>query len=241
MSKSKRKHKSNKTIIVTSKKNPGKTLVIYTSIIIVLFLAIFLINRVSNEKTQELERVDDQPAIANQPYFGQENAKVTLVEFGDFKCPACKAWGERIYPELKEQYIETGKLKLIYVNTIIHGEESELGAMAAESVLSQNAEAYWPFHESLFRAQPSENHDELWITEDKILEMAGSVTPEIDLQKLKDDITGKQSAPQIQKDNELIKQYNVQKTPTIMINGIILTDPFDIEKIKSIIDQELGG
>jgi len=240
MSKTKGK-KSKRKAVSSSKKNLGKTLVIYTSIIILLFVALFLINRTATEEGEGLQRVDDQPAIVNQPFMGSESAKVTLVEFGDYKCPACKAWGERIYPRLKEQYIDTGKVKLVYVNTLFHGEESELGAMAAESVYSRNAEAFWPFHEALFKAQPNEDHDGLWITDDKVLEIAGSIAPQIDLKQLKSDIANKQSELQIQRDNELIKNYKVKQTPTIMINGLILPDPFDIENIKSVIEQELGG
>ncbi|WP_420831212.1 thioredoxin domain-containing protein [Paenibacillus lignilyticus] len=34
---------------------------------------------------------------------------MSIVEFGDFKCPSCKAWGEQLYPKLKEAYIDRGK------------------------------------------------------------------------------------------------------------------------------------
>ena len=38
----------------------------------------------------------------------------------------------------------------------------------------------------------------------------------------------------------LVEEFGVSITPTIMVNGTMLEDPFDYEKIKSLIDQELG-
>ncbi|QJD82980.1 DsbA family protein [Cohnella herbarum] len=222
------------------KKNPGKAMVLYTTALVLLLVALFFINQANKDGTQDLTRVDVQPSIADQPVIGSEDAKVTLIEFGDYKCPSCKKWSQDVYPVLKAEYIDTGKMKLAFVNTLFHGDESELGALAGEAVFSQNKDAFWVFNEAMFNAQPSANHDGLWITEEKIAELATTITPQIDIEKLKNDLSNRTTLPQVQVDNALVEKYRINQTPTLMINGITIANPFDIESIKSVIDKELG-
>ncbi|BBI34089.1 DsbA family protein [Cohnella abietis] len=230
-------YKSNKKAS-SGKKNPAKTLVLYTSVLIILMVGLFFVNQANKEK-QSMTPVAEQPSIVNQPVIGQDEAKVTLIEFGDYKCPSCKKWSETIYPQLKAEYIDTGKMKLAFINTIFHGAESELGAMAGEAVLAQNKEAFWDFNMKMFEAQPTVNHDGPWIIEDKIMEIAQTLTPKIDLDKLKQDLSNKITLPEVQTDMALVNKYKVNQTPTIMINGITIANPFDIKSIRSVVDKEL--
>jgi len=165
---------------------------------------------------------------------------VTVVEFGDFKCPSCKSWGETILPQLKKDYVDTGKVNFSYVNVLFHGEESTLGSLAAESVFKQNHDVYWGFHQALFEEQPNEDHDSLWITDEKIVEIANTI-PNIDIEKLKTSIEQQSEIEEINKDTKLVEEFNVQFTPSIMVNGTMLEDPFDYEAIKILIDKELEG
>ena len=142
---------------------------------------------------------------------------------------------------LKTEYIDTGKAKFAFINTLFHGEESELGALAGEAVYLQDQASFWSFNEAMFNAQPVENHDGLWITEDKILELASSVSPPIDVQKLKEDLANRATIQQVEVDNALVDKYRITQTPTLMINGIKIDNPYDMQTIKSVIDKELGG
>ena len=45
---------------------------------------------------------------------GNSDAKVTIVEYASFTCPYCATFHKEIFPQLKEQYIDTGKVKFIY-------------------------------------------------------------------------------------------------------------------------------
>ncbi|URY19239.1 DsbA family protein [Staphylococcus pseudintermedius] len=66
-----------------------------------------------------------------QPTQGKKDSKVLLVEFGDFKCPYCGDFERNIKPKLEKEYIDNNKVEFRYVNVLIHGEESELGAKAS--------------------------------------------------------------------------------------------------------------
>ena len=92
---------------MTKKQNsPIKFLVFITLFVFVLLAAIVFISN-NNETSNDIS-FDKQPSIEGQPILGSSDAPVTVVEFGDFKCPACKAWGESIFPQLIKDYVDTG-------------------------------------------------------------------------------------------------------------------------------------
>lgn len=208
---------------------------IITLAIIALITAIVVMN--NNSESSETT-FGKQPPIDGQPTLGDPDAPITVVEFGDFKCPACKAWGENIFPQLVNDYVDTGQVKFSFINVLFHGEESELGSLAAESVYKQNPDAYWEFHKALFKEQPSENHHSKWITTEKILEVANGISG-IDTDKLRSDIKNNSEMSEVNKDSELVEEFDVQLTPTIMVNGTVIEDPFDYEAIKNaIVDRK---
>jgi protein-disulfide isomerase len=222
------------------KNSPIQVIVIFTLFIVAAMVALVVLN--NNKDSNNDITFDKQPPIEGQPVLGQQDAPVTVVEFGDFKCPACKAWGENIFPQLVKDYVDTGKVKFAYINVLFHGQESVLGSLAAEAVYKQSPESYWKFHKELFKAQPPmETHDNLWITNEKIAEIADSI-PEIDTKELLKDITEDPTiSERVSLDTRLVEEFSVELTPTIMINGTMLEDPFDYEKIKSLIDKALEG
>lgn len=221
-----------------SKNSTMKIVVIITTVIILLGVALVVLTNKNNSEVGETHA--EQPPVKGQPVLGENDAPVTVVEFGDFKCPACKAWGEKIYPQLINDYVETGKVKFSFINTPFHGKESTLASLAAESVLEQNPEVYWDFHNALFAEQPSENHDSQWVTIEKVLEVAEGIQ-NIDLEELELALEEQSEIEKVNKDVELVEEFNVQLTPSIMVNDIMLEDPFDYEAIKNHIEQELEG
>jgi len=221
-----------------SKSSPFKIVVIITLVIVAVIIGLVVISN-NNSESSEGKTVNNQPPIDGQPTLGDSDAPVTVVEFGDFKCPACKVWGTDIFPQLVNDYIETGKVKFSFINVLFHGEESKLGSLAAESVYKQSPDAYWEFHQALFNEQPSENHDSSWITPEKILEVASGVSA-IDTDKLKSAIENGSEMNEVNKDSELVTEFEVNLTPSIMVNGTMIEDPFDYDAIKSAIENALG-
>jgi len=52
--------------------------------------------------------IDDDPAL------GDPDAKVTIIEFGDYQCPYCRIFWKDTLPRIKEQYVDTGKVRLVF-------------------------------------------------------------------------------------------------------------------------------
>ncbi|MGE7128957.1 DsbA family protein [Lysinibacillus xylanilyticus] len=222
------------------KKNIGAKLAVIITLLIFVFVALIVVLNQKNEPVTE-KAPTEPPSIEGQPLLGESNAPVTIVEFGDFKCPACKAWGDTVFPKLVEEYIENGDVNFVYVNVPFHGQESILAALAAESVFKQDPSVYWDFHKTLFSSQPeTAKHDELWVTTEKLLELT-STMPSISPEKLKQDLEQELTMPQVETDIALYKKHGVGVTPTIIIGDKKISDPFDYEEIQKIIEEKLSA
>lgn len=217
------------------KKN--QLLVIVTIVAVALIALVFVL--LNQDKTEPVDK-GDHVSIEGQPTLGKPDAKVSIVEFGDYKCPSCKQWGETIYPQLKADYLDKEDVSFSYINVLFHGQESILASLASESVYEQDPESFWKFHKALYDAQPaSQQHDNAWVTVEKLKEIAGETTS-VDLDQLEQDL-GENSTvlEKVSTDDSLVKENGVQFTPSIMINGVMLEDPFDYEQIQQLIEQDL--
>ncbi|UOY92464.1 DsbA family protein [Ectobacillus sp. JY-23] len=212
-----------------------KPLILVLATIIIAAIVVVVWGTKGKEDTKEMKSL---PPVTGQPVLGDEKAKVTVTEFGDYKCPACKAWGERILPQLQADYIDSGKVKFSYVNVLFHGDESLLAALAGEAVYKQNPEAFWDFHKEVYKRQP-ESHDDVWINEDLLTQIAKETVPTLDEARFLADMKSKEITGFIGEDEKLVQAYNVQLTPTIAVNGKVLEDPYDYEKLTELIEEAL--
>lgn len=217
----------------------NKWLVVGTLAIVIVLTMVVLISNSSNVDEDVATEYGASPNVEGQPYLGDAEAPVTVVAFGDYKCPSCKAWDETIFPELKDTFIDDGIVQFIHVNTPFHGEESMLAAQASESIWNQNPGAFWTFHEAVYQNQPeTQQHDEQWVTEETLLEIASSLDENINLENLKQDLQQQAFQEEIGEDIDLVEQFEVAQTPTIMVNQYKLTNPFDYEQMVALIEQE---
>ena len=87
--------------------------------------------------------------------LGDPRAPVTLIEFADLQCPYCAFVGTELLPPLVDQYVRTGRVKLVYRPLAFVGKDSEREARVAVAMGQQNE--LWQFVELAFREQGREN------------------------------------------------------------------------------------
>lgn len=216
-----------------------KKLVLLTIGIILIVTAVVLFYPSSTPSAEMGTSYDAAPSADTQPTKGEADAPVTITEFGDYKCPSCKAWDEEIFPQLEQEFIEEGDAQFVFINTPFHGEESELASLASESVWEHEPDAFWSFHEELFQQQPEvQSHDDPWVTPEKLVEVAETNDVPIDEERLASDINQQTYANRVQEDIALVEDYEVEVTPTIMVGNVKVDDPFDYEAIKELVEQQ---
>ena len=91
--------------------------------------------------------------VDDDPVLGDAGAPVTIIEFGDYQCPSCRLFWVDVEPRLKKDYIDTGKVKLVFRDFPIveNHPEAIVAAMAAQCAAEQGK--YWQYHDKLFREQ----------------------------------------------------------------------------------------
>jgi protein-disulfide isomerase len=91
------------------------------------------------------------PIDASDVILGDPNAPVTVIEYGDYQCPFCARFYTDIEPLIRDQYIKTGKVKMVFRNYPFLGPESTAAAEAVECAKDQGK--YWEFHDALYAAE----------------------------------------------------------------------------------------
>ena len=113
----------------------------------------------------------------SSPALGSENAPVTIVEFGDYQCEACYHWFHNTRDTLIDNYIETGKAKLVFVDLPFLGRDSPKAAQA--SYCAEDQGKYWEYHTMLYTFQDGQP-DSGWADRDRLNSFAFSLDMNID-------------------------------------------------------------
>ena len=92
--------------------------------------------------------------VDDDPVLGDKNAPLTMIEFSDYECPFCKRHFTDVYPQIKKDYIDTGKVKLVYRDFIAvpsHNPLATSEAMAAQCAKDQGGDLmYFKYHDAIF-------------------------------------------------------------------------------------------
>ena len=110
--------------------------------------------------------VEDVSIQPDDPFIGDENAPVTLVYWFDYQCPYCKAVDvggipqipmEPAMPVLVRDYVETGKLKIVFKDYAFLGDDSTTAALYKHAVWDLYPDLFYEWHEAMFEAQDEEH------------------------------------------------------------------------------------
>ncbi len=105
------------------------------------------------------------------PIFGSNTAPITIIEFGDYQCPQCDRWFKTIRPDIEEQYLDSGKANLYFVDLAFFGPDS---LNAAESTYcAGDQDRYWEYHNILYSNQQGINDG--WASENNLKEFASEL------------------------------------------------------------------
>lgn len=107
-----------------------------------------------NQQQQQQPTGPVKVSADNDAVLGDKNAPVTMIEFSDYECPFCKRHFTDVYPQIKADYIDTGKVKLVfrdYIAVPAHNPLATSEAMAAECSREQGGDSvYFKYHDALF-------------------------------------------------------------------------------------------
>lgn len=172
--------------------------------------------------------------LQNQPSFGPENAPVTIVEFGDFECPSCRAEAPIVRQLLPGLY--PGKLRIVFKDfplETIHP-WARAASIAARCVFRQNHEAFWKFYDWDYDNQDEITPENL---KSRVLEWAGANN--LNKGELERCIDTKAPDAEVSRNVAEGKAAGVNGTPTLFVNGR-KSSTSRIPGLEEMIDSALG-
>jgi protein-disulfide isomerase len=129
-------------------------------------------NNVGSEAQQIVARLI--ASTENAPALGSDDAKVTVVEFGDYQCTWCHRWHESTKDTLVQDYVDTGKVRFLFKDFPINDLSDRASSMAAEaSYCAGDQGKYWEYHDELYVKWEGENTG--WVTTDSLRQFADNV------------------------------------------------------------------
>ena len=94
----------------------------------------------------------DPIAITSEPFKGSASAKVALIEFSDYQCPFCSRYTQEILPQIRTDFVDTGKVKYVFRDMPLSFHKQAF--KAAEAAHCAGAQGkFWEMHDVLFQNQ----------------------------------------------------------------------------------------
>jgi len=107
--------------------------------------------------------------------LGNPDAPITLVEFGDYQCHFCNVHFHNTEHKIIENFVNTGKVNILYKDFIIIGPDSLSAAHMAHCAKEQNK--FWEYHNILFSNWSGENNG--WASKENLLQFANEINLDI--------------------------------------------------------------
>jgi len=105
------------------------------------------------------------------PVLGSNNAPITMIEFGDYQCFFCNKFYHTIEPDVVKNYVDTGKVRMVFKDFVIIGQDSVNAAHAAHCAQEQNK--FWQYHDTLYNNWNGENTG--WASSTNLMKFAKDV------------------------------------------------------------------
>lgn len=204
-----------------------------------------------------LPEVDNDPVEARDinvdiseitPYLGKKSeAKVAIIEFGDFECPFCKRFHEGARPEIIKQYVDTGKAILAWKDYPLdfHNPLATKQAVAAQCVYDQKGnQAYFDYMSSIFTNTESGGEG---MKESKLNELAKEIK-DLDITKFENCFKEEKTLDKVKSDMQFANDNGVNGTPGFLIGklengkltgGIRIAGALPIETFQKYLDEFL--
>jgi protein-disulfide isomerase len=177
---------------------------------------------------------------ADEPYVGNANAPVTMALFFDYQCPFCKLLDTTVTPQLYTNYVQTGKLKIVFKDYQFLGPDSLTGAEFARAVWQAYPNQFYAWYQAVFAAQGEESQ----VAEPGYLpglEKITATVPGIDVNTVVGLMNQNKAAydAKINADRAEGVADGVQGTPSIIVGTTLLDGVSSYQQIASLIDAQL--
>ncbi len=204
-------------------------------IIGIIFGAIMVTNQEKSDNNSM--NLNKENLLYGSTILGNSNAKISIVEFGDYQCTFCYKFHKDTMKQIVEKYVENGDVNFVYRDFPLNGESSIMASEA--SYCAQEQGKFWQYHDILYENWGGENTG--WITNEVLLGFAKDTG--LNLNEFNSCMNDSIYRQKVLNNEEFAKKINVDATPSFMIFNdkeiyrIVGAQPF--ERFEQVL-QELG-
>lgn len=159
--------------------------------------------------------------VEGSPFMGEATAPVVLVEFSDYQCPFCSRHFQTVMPQIKKDYVETGKLKYVMREFPIESIHSKAFKASEAALCAGDQGQYWAMHDRIFEDQRRVDPEDL---------MAHADALDLEIEGFRDCLDSSAYAQKIRDDLQEGARAGVTGTPSFFVG---LADPDDPTKIRA--------
>tara|TARA_B110000116_G_C16689196_1_gene514392 strand:+ start:326 stop:970 length:645 start_codon:yes stop_codon:yes gene_type:complete len=145
------------------------------------------------------------------PIMGNPNAPITILEWGDYQCTFCYKFHQNTLNVINEEFIETGKVKMIFKDYPLNGPDSKLAAEA--SYCANDQDKYWEYHDQLYENWEGERTG--WVTRESLSQFAESIN--LDVVKFNKCLDESKHKNKINLIYEFGNEIGIDATPSFLI------------------------
>lgn len=173
--------------------------------------------------------------------LGDASAPVTLVEYADPQCPACRLYTEEVFPAIVREYVRPGRVKLEFRGYAFLGPDS---VTATRFLLAASLQdRLWQLQEALYRHQGGEN--EGWVTDELVRRQAAEIAG-LDVERLFSDASSDRIARGVAEAAAQAEALGVPGTPTFFVQiadgePYFIQPELDPEQFRAALDDALAG
>lgn len=162
------------------------------------------------------------------PILGNPNSPIILVEFGDYQCHFCNVYFQNTEHKIIENFVDTGKVRILFKDFTIIGPDSVSAAHTAHCASEQKK--FWEYHDTLYNNWNGENNG--WASNDNLLIFANEIG--LDINKLKECNADGRYKSLIENSNDDARLLGLTGTPAFFIisnndvQKIIGAQPYEV-------------
>lgn len=174
--------------------------------------------------------IDPQLGIRSK---GDSAAPITIFELSDFQCPWCRKFTVETLPLIQQEYIDQGKVRLVFINLPIPSLHPNAPAAHEFAMCAADQDKFWPMHDLLFE------HQEAWQDLEEPTDFFGDLADSISLSgdSLSSCLEAGAMRRLVMADVNSARQAQLQKTPIFIVEGGVLEGAAEIGDWRSILDS----
>lgn len=191
---------------------------------------------------QPVVAVDSSKVItAGEPFIGQADAPLTIAYWYDYQCPFCHQNEETVMGPLIQDYVNTGKVRIIFKDNAFLGPDSIKLALLSRAVWEIAPDKFYAWHKAIFDHQGQENSG--WATDGLVLSLSSDVLGTSTAEQVVLQAAKKSSTYQvmIDADRNEAQSLGISGTPALIIGHTLVPGALPYAQIKADVEAALAG